>query len=246
VVAVRGRREAVSFRSLVGALTGRRRNPPALPVPITETETQSAIDSENWKQYCESERNEAYSAIKENEQEYDKQLLTLSAAFVALVISFIDKVVPLKEASYLPLLYCSLSIMCACVLGVLASYQISIQIHFKVAEYWSTRKSDKAREVQFPMAGANVVRWLNVFNGVAFASGIILSVIFVTTNIHLQRKESYSMTKQCIANDGMNVKLPSDLVRQGQHVKIPSDYSKQITEGPKSVTLPSEAPKKEK
>jgi hypothetical protein len=216
------------------------------PVLTTETDGQSNLDNEKWKQFCEEERNEAYTAIKENQQEYDKQVLTLSAGFIALVISFIDKIVPLREASYLPLLYCSLSIMCLCMLGVIASYQISIQIHFKVADYWSTRKSDKARQVEFPMAGANVVRWLNVFNGLAFASGIILSVIFVTTNVHLQREESQSMTKQGIANDGINVKLPSDLVRQGQHVKIPSDHPKPTSEGSRPVSKPSETQKKEK
>jgi hypothetical protein len=236
----------MSFRSLVAAVTGRRQTPTASPVPTTETDAQSNSDNEKWKQFCEEERNEAYAAIKENQQEYDKQVLTLSAGFIALVISFIDKIVPLREASYLPLLYCSLSIMCLCMLGVIASYQISIQIHFKVADYWSARKSDKARQVEFPMAGANVVRWLNVFNGLAFAFGIILSVIFVTTNVHLQREEFHSMGKQGVANDGINVKLPSDLVRQGQHVKIPSDYSKQTSEGSKSVDKPSEASKKEK
>jgi hypothetical protein len=236
----------MSFRSLVAAVTGRRQTPMVSPVLTTETDGQSNLDNEKWKQFCEEERNEAYTAIKENQQEYDKQVLTLSAGFIALVISFIDKIVPLREASYLPLLYCSLSIMCLCMLGVIASYQISIQIHFKVADYWSTRKSDKARQVEFPMAGANVVRWLNVFNGLAFASGIILSVIFVTTNVHLQREESQSMTKQGIANDGINVKLPSDLVRQGQHVKIPSDHPKPTSEGSRPVSKPSETQKKEK
>ena len=78
----------------------------------TQRVTAAAIAS---KAECEKEVDLAYSTINKNQEEYDKQLLTLSSAFLALSLTFTKDVVPFHSAAHKWLLYSSfvvLSIAC--------------------------------------------------------------------------------------------------------------------------------------
>jgi hypothetical protein len=117
-------------------------------------------------------------------------------------------------------LYCSLIVMCGCLLSVLASYQLSIHVQYKVADYWAKRK-DKMCTPEFPMRGADAVRALNILDGILFTIGISLAVLFVVVNIHISAKELSQMMKLGHANDGAPIRVPSDVVEKGQNVKMP-------------------------
>jgi hypothetical protein len=200
---------------------------------VTNSDQPGLDDEEVWLRKCDAEYDQAYSAIQKNQEEYDKQLITLSAAFVTLTISFINNIVPLKEAAYRGLLYASLIVMSTCLLSVLLSYQLSIHFHYRAADFWNKSK-DRSRSPKFPMQGASIVRAWNVCNGVLFAAGITLAVAFVIANIHRKAKESV-MSPSNSAMDGMPLKVPSSVGEsKGQNIKVPSDYARPAASSPPS------------
>lgn len=181
-------------------------------------------DSDVWLKKCDDEYDQAYAAIQKNQEEYDKQLITLSAAFVTLTISFINNIVPLKEAAYRGLLYTSLITMSTCLLSVLISYQISIHFHYRAADFWKKSKN-RSCSPEFPLHGATIVRVWNICNGFVFAAGIAFAVAFVVANLHKKAKET-TMAKSHYATDGMPLKIPSNLGEtRGQNIKLPNTTS---------------------
>jgi hypothetical protein len=200
--------------------------------PPQERATLSPRHDQAWLQKCDDEYSGAYDAIQKNQEEYDKQLITLSAAFLTLTISFINNIVPIKEADFRGLLYTSLILISACLLSVLVSYQVSIFFHYEVADFWRESKDGDAAPT-FPMIGAAIVRGWNVANGLMFAIGVGFIVAFVVTNIHTQAKEKQSMAKSSYATDGMPLKIPSH-VERGQNIKIPISQSAPGTSKPQS------------
>jgi hypothetical protein len=207
--------------------------------PLSSSPSRQQVgDIAAWQAKCDSEYNQAYDGIQKNQEEYDKQLITLSAAFLTLTISFIGNIVPLKEAIHRGLLYAALVLMAGCLVSVLISYQVSIHFHYRVAEYWKQKK-DPACAPQFPDHGATIVRCWNISNGMLFASGVILTVAFVIWNIHVRGSEvNKVMTAQHIL-DGVPAGLPGEMVDKGRDIKIPSDdYNPPAVPAPTSQSNP--------
>ena len=167
------------------------------------------------KAECAKEVDLVYSTINSNQEEYDKQLLTLSSGFLALSLAFIKDVVPFKEALHRGLLYTSYVALSCCVLGVLFSYQISIQGLFKAKAYWE--EVSEGKEVEFPYGFARVIRYFNWATGMMFALGVFLTVSFVISNF---RREVQVEKKIVPLQEGQQMKTPSK-VEKGAHLKAP-------------------------
>ena len=189
----------------------------------TDTPDREPVSDER-KTECAKEVDLVYSTINSNQEEYDKQLLTLSSGFLALSLAFIKDVVPFKEALHRWMLYTSYGTLTCCVLGVLLSYQISIQGLFKAKTYWEEISDGKTPD--FPYGFAKVIRYFNWSTGVLFATGVFLTVSFVVSNLHTEVR----MEKKIVPlQEGQQMKTPAK-VEKGAHLKSPAPSAAQHTE----------------
>lgn len=146
---------------------------------------------------CSRERDDAYKSLNEDQAEYDKQLLVLSAGFLALALGFIKDIVPLPEAIHLYALYLSFWLLALCVFVVLGSYQYSIMGNFRVADYWEKKSATLVAEaehrsrlenelgvIQSKIARhAKRIKFVNRSSGVLFVTAVIIMVYFVVSNL---------------------------------------------------------------
>lgn len=181
-----------------------------------EKQTRPDKDADAHKAECNKEIDDAHATINKNQEEYDKQLLTLSSGFLLLSLAFIKDIVPTKEAICRGLLYSSFIVLSACVLAVLASYQISNIGLSKAKEYWE-RKRD-GDPIPFPYGYAAAIRLWNIVSGLLFFIGIVLSVSFVVVNLH---QEAVMPEKFVKVQEGAQMKTPSsgDVVQKGANIK---------------------------
>ncbi len=167
------------------------------------------------RETIEKERNEVFEVIGKNQEEYDKQLLTLSSAFLAAAIAFIKDVV--RDLKFMPVLYISLILLVVCIFLVLLSYRSSVNGHFKVLGYWDSLAEHK--KAKFPYQHANRMRWFNRLTGVPFFLGVLLLVIFVILNLRI---EASMANENTITHDGAFIKVPVGEVNKGAHIKQPT------------------------
>jgi hypothetical protein len=153
---------------------------------------------------CEKEIDATYANVLTNQEEYDKQLLTLSAGYLVLLMSFIKDIVPLNSAIWRVLLYSSFGLLAGCTILVLVSYQVSIHGHFAAKDFWENQKVGDGKRL-YPYKFATFLRVLNLLTGLAFCLGIIFSVMFVVINIHHEA----TMTPQPTAVRTFNPVPPS-------------------------------------
>lgn len=137
------------------------------------------------KDYCEKESDNAYDTIAKNQEEYDKQLLTLSTGLLAVLVAFLKDVVHLDSAIDRPLLDFGLSGLGLTVLLVIASFQISIQAHEDLRKYYKSRyENGEVRD--FESCWASAVRYTNFAAGSAFIAGVALAIGFIIVNLNHQ------------------------------------------------------------
>ncbi|HEX4348977.1 MAG TPA: hypothetical protein VH251_01250, partial [Verrucomicrobiae bacterium] len=134
------------------------------------------------KAECEKEIDLCHETINENQEDYDKQLLTLGSAFIVLVIGFVKDVVPLKSAHYIWLFNSTLALFLACIVCVLFSYQLSIQGHFKAKKFWE-EKQPREDTLKFPYQFAIYVRQVNMLSGALFFFAIVALICFIIANV---------------------------------------------------------------
>ncbi len=147
---------------------------------------------------CGKEKDSAFETLNKDQAEYDKQLLALSAAFLAVALAFVKDVVPLKDTVHLWVFDSALGLLLGCVCLVLGTYQYSIHGHFRLMDYWEKKKelleapAEKrdglATELnslwQWLDRKAKRIRAANLASGLLFVVGIILLIVFVGINMH--------------------------------------------------------------
>lgn len=180
------------------------------------TETAAVVVDVQAPDLCRKERDDAFESINKSQEEFDKQLLTLSTGLIAVMLAFVKDVIPLDQEIYLPLLYVSGSLLGACVLCVLISFRVSIFGHFKVMEYWEAQLANP--KGKFPLGIVRTVRVFNEISGPLFFAGVICCLLFVGFNLH----HGVQMARNPI-NEGREIKLPNpaDLEKRGLHIKVP-------------------------
>jgi len=130
---------------------------------------------------CDKEIDDVFESINRDQAEYDKQLLTLSSAFLAASLAFIKDIVPFKTAIHLPMLFSCFALFAGCIVTVLGSYQWSIFGNLKAKAYWEDRKNGNERE--FPRRHAKAVVAVNLASGIFFVFGVCLLVSFIALNL---------------------------------------------------------------
>lgn len=163
---------------------------------------------QRYKEYCKSESDEAYTTITKNQEEYDKQLLTLSTGLLAVIVAFLKDLVHLDVSVYRPLLYLSFASLGLTICCVLVSFQVSIAVLERVRVYWK-EQLDGNTEYPFPIKLGTVIRYINWASGFFFITGVALTFLFITINLHYQTKPQEKNVIISKVQEGLNVKVQS-------------------------------------
>lgn len=174
--------------------------------------------SKQVKDECDKELYLIHETINKDQAEYDKQLLTLSSAFLVVSLGFIKDVVPLASSVHTWLLYMAYISLVLCIGIVLFSFQYSIHAHVRTKDHWFKIKDGE--ESEFPFHYASRVVIMNRTSGVVFAVGTLLLSLFVIINIHHQIKMP---TKNVSTSQGVSMNTSfDDLEKRGSNIKIPA------------------------
>jgi hypothetical protein len=134
------------------------------------------------KEYCKSESDEAYATINKNQEEYDKQLLTLATGFLAVLIAFLKDVVHMDSSICRPLLYLGFGGLGLTIFCVVGSFQLSIYVLEQVREYWQKQYNGECSH-PFPDSKSKLVTYANWAGGVFFVLGLLFALIFIAINL---------------------------------------------------------------
>ncbi|MCC4860137.1 hypothetical protein [Vibrio splendidus] len=119
-----------------------------------------------------------------NNEGYDKAILSLSSAGLALSLTAIRFVVPLETASYLWALKISWILFLLTVISTLVAYLVgnkAIDAQLDIAENYYLKALVSAQTEKNPYQKLNTI--LNRFTGIFFGVAILLVVLFVILNI---------------------------------------------------------------
>jgi hypothetical protein len=155
--------------------------------------------------------------IKESQSEYSKQLLSLSAAVLALSVAFLKSVVSIKSAIYFGLLYMSWSLLLTAVLITLIAIKVSIKAHqlylvdldHEIADMHQLVKGETWRDAWMPR-----FPWIA---SLSFSLGVLGLVVFSIINIQRERRMTDENQKVILRE----VQLPnSDWHKIQDHVEV--------------------------
>lgn len=162
----------------------------------TEEEQQRSVE------IFDSYRDELFKRQLSNSEAYDKAILSLSSAGLALSLTFIKFIVPLTKANYLSILKLSWLLFLASVITTVISFLISnkgISTQLKFAEeYYIEAKANALNKFNI-YACFNTI--FNYVSGVLFIFALICVVSFVTLNIN-HGEIDMSNKKESFATDG--------------------------------------------
>lgn len=129
-------------------------------------------------------RKELLVRQRENSSNFDRLVLSLSAAIVGLSISFLNNVFTIKNANCLILLKMSWGALSLVIISTITSFLVSqkaLDMQIKFAERYYL-KGDEEYGIKRSFL-ASLTDFLNIFTGIIFIIGIILLIIFVNQNI---------------------------------------------------------------
>lgn len=145
----------------------------------TEEEQKRSI------QIYDSFRDELLKRQLSNTENYDKSILTLSSAGLAISLTFLNSVIPLDNAEYIWLVIASWVSFLFSVLLSLVAYLVSnaaISKQLDIAEDYYVNKLPSAFNKANWLSSLNT--WLNYSVGILFGVAISAVVVFVTLNIN--------------------------------------------------------------
>lgn len=128
-------------------------------------------------------RKHLWEAGKAASEHTDKAILTLSAGALALSMTFLKDIVPLKDVIELPLIiaaWCAFGSSIACVLFSQYESRRAIDVQMQRLESQIARDFESANQPNPHTARTNR---LNVFAGALFFTGLILTILFTTFNV---------------------------------------------------------------
>jgi preprotein translocase subunit SecG len=144
----------------------------------SEQDQQQAINIFN------SFRDELYKRQLSNTENYDKAILTLSSAGLAISLTFIKDIVPLEKADFLFLIkfgwVCFLISIVVSIIAYLMSNK-AIDVEMDKAEKYYVNGDESAFSKKNHFSTINNI--LNRFTGLSFVVAIIAIVMFVILNL---------------------------------------------------------------
>ena len=129
-------------------------------------------------------RNELLKRQLSNSENYDRAILSLSTAGLALSITAIKFIIPLETAKHLLVLKFAWFLFFIVISTTILAYligNIAITKQLAIAEDYYINKSKKAHTQRNWLASIN--RWLNFTTGILFIAAIFLIIFFVIKNI---------------------------------------------------------------
>ncbi len=127
---------------------------------------------------------EINSRTLSNIENYDKAILSLSVGLLGLSITFIKNIVSLNKTDDLYLLQLSWLFLVFAIMTTILSFlsgNFANEKHLEFAEDYYLNDNEHAFDKK--SIWTTITEWLNRFSGIWFILGIILTVIFVNTNI---------------------------------------------------------------
>lgn len=119
-----------------------------------------------------------------NSENYDKYLLTLSAASLGFSLTALRFVIPAASAEHIWMIKLGWMLLLGCIITSIAAFWISnkaIAIELKIAEdYYLNNKQDARNQKN---NYKNINSYLNLYAGSMFALAILLIVLFAMLNI---------------------------------------------------------------
>jgi len=144
----------------------------------------------------DEERREAYEKYREellkrqlsNDEAYDKAVLSLSSAGLAITLTLYDKILPKEGVELVFLLYASWILFAVAIISTIASFQISqkgLSIQENIAEKYYIEKDEKAFNSN--NWAANLTTKANIISGVDFMLAISSFVALGLVNFNKQQ-----------------------------------------------------------
>ncbi len=131
-------------------------------------------------------KNELFKRELSNTENYDKSILTLSSAGLAVSFTYLKFFIPvISEAKYLFLVKFSWGLFLISIILSLIAYQISnraIARQVVIAENYYIHRNDSALDESNRWAKTN--SWLNIFVGLFFIAAITTFVVFAIQNLN--------------------------------------------------------------
>ncbi len=137
-------------------------------------------DHDSYRQYVEEISKRQLS----NNEAFDKAILTLSSAGLALSLTFFKFVVPVHEAKCIYIIEIAWFLFLAAIISTMISYvtsQRALKLELEYAERYYLEGNEEYESKNNP--ASNLTEILNIFSGIFFLGAIISVVYFVTNNI---------------------------------------------------------------
>lgn len=157
----------------------RPKEPTETPVEATPVEEDTAIRERLYKDTYD----ELVKKQVSNSENFDRSVLTLSASALGFSLAFVKDFAPLAKADVRWLLVLSWCLFGAAVISTMASYltsQEAIRQQMIAAEQYYVRHDESAFNESL---ASKLTSRLNLFSGIAFILGIVLTIIFVVLNL---------------------------------------------------------------
>jgi len=148
-----------------------------------ENTPAQADDALRWQLYNDQKK-QAWEDIQSSTDSYDQSLLTLSSGALGLSIAFIKDIVPLQDATWLPLLYASWLTFGLCILTTVVSFQVAIKAqneNLRVSYKYYIERDDSYGQEQ----GKHSKRlsWCTMLAGILFVLALTCTIIFAIENV---------------------------------------------------------------
>lgn len=170
---------------------------PAAPAPTADEERLAQEKSREIRMTMFTGYRDHLWALRQSNIEHsDNLILTLSAAILALSVSFVKDIVPLARAAQLGCLVGSWALLSAAITSTLTSYwfgrrDMDLQIDFAEQYY----VHEKAEFFNKPNRWKKMTGWCNTVSAWAFSLGVVLLVYFVSLNLWLEKGYQDRLTK---------------------------------------------------
>lgn len=143
---------------------------------------------------------EAQTRQRSSSENFDKSILTYSSSGLAISLTFLKDLVPIKDSIWPSLLYfswaCFVLATGLTILSFLISYKAQ-ELSIEFCEEYFMNGKDEFRNKE-TWHGA-FVKWSNIISGLAFVLALIATSFFVKLNLD----EKIKMNDRKIAQDGM-------------------------------------------
>ncbi len=155
-------------------------------------------------------RDELYKRELSNSEGFDKAILSLSSAGLAISLTFIKSIVPINEAIYVYWLYSSWFFFGVAIISTLLSFMFSnqgLKTQLELAEQYYLQNKEDAFNKPHWFAKATDVS--NLLSGVVFILAFSSVIIFSIANFNNQNTTSgvceMSDNKKTIATNGQSI-----------------------------------------